>query len=266
MATMGHYMLDIRPTKGINLVIHLTKMVAATIATIMIVMISGNIAQADSKSLVWTKEYITVGQGNIDIEYYQTLKVGDLHKFSDTDKWMHEIEFEYGITDNWNVSIYQRWENQTNLGEEDSRYAGTKLEMRYTLEQDFIPVDILLYGEYKFPRVYSSDVHEIELKLGLSKTFGDWTVVYNQIVEDFVKNNTKSKKTQHEFAVGTFTEINNKWTLGLETTGNYTGHSWRMGPTIGYHRKKLGVAFGLLRGLNDDTDDLRTRLVVSVPF
>jgi len=225
-----------------------------------------NSTQADSKSLVWTKEYITVGQGNIDIEYYQTLKVDDMQAFSDTDKWMHEVEFEYGLTDNWDLSIYQRWENQTNLGEEDSRYAGTKIETRYKLEQDVLPVDILLYGEYKIPRVPSEDVHEIELKLGFSKTFGDWTVVYNQIVEDFVKNNTVGKKAQHEFAAGTFKEINSNWSLGLETTGNYTGHSWRMGPTIGYHSKKLGVAFGLLGGLNEETDDLRTRLIISVPF
>jgi len=249
-----------------------SKTFSAVLIALFITAASLQIAQADSKSLVWTKEYITVGEGNIDIEYYATLKQADIHD-TGTEKWIQEVEFEYGITDNWDISVYQVFEAKDRDDAEDTRHNGTKIETRYTLEQDVIPVDVLLYAEYVFPRVPTTDKHKLELKLGLSKTFGDFTFVYNQIIENFAKNNNTSKqgnnntkKTQHEFAGGVFTHINTAWTYGVETTGNYTSHSWRVGPTVGYHSKKIGVAAGLLRGLNNETDDLRARVIISVPF
>ena len=71
--------------------------------------LSSNFANADRRVYVWTYEYMTVPKGQMEIEYYLTTKISDLHNTARKNTWEHQLEYEFCITDRWDFAIYQRW-------------------------------------------------------------------------------------------------------------------------------------------------------------
>lgn len=230
---------------------------------ILVALFSGGIANADRRGYVWTYEYMTMPKGQSEIEYYLTTKVADLHKYKDKNIWQHQVEYEYGLTDRWDVAVYQRWQ-QTNTAKNDEfEYTGTKLRTRYRLgEKGKSLLDTLLYFEYIRPDG-SNEAEILEGKLVVAKDFGKFNVAYNQILK--VGINDKGGN-ENEYAMGVNYEFSPRWKVGLESTGNYTEDKYYIGPTVSWASEKFWVGLGGLRGLNDRSDDLKVRLIVGIPF
>ena len=222
-------------------------------------------AKADRRGYVWTYEYMTMPKGQMEIEYYLTTKIPDLHNTGKKNTWEHQLEFEYGITDKLDFAIYQRWQQtNTNTSTGDNfEYTGTKLRTRYRLgEKGKYLVDPLLYFEYIKPdSSLESDV--LEGKLILAKNFGKYNVAYNQILKVGINNDGQ---IEHEYALGLNYELNPRWKFGIESTGNYTSDKYYLGPTVSWSCEKFWVGAGFLRGINDRSDDLRARLIIGIPF
>ena len=218
---------------------------------------------ADRRSYVWTYEYQTMPKGVAEVEYYLTHKISDWHKYDDKNTWDHNVEFEYGLTDHWDVAIYQTW-NQTNTENEDTcDYTGSKIRTRYRIgEKNQLPIDILLYAEYILGDGPKNE-DKIEAKLILAKDFGRWNLAYNQIYEKEVKN---GDEFEHAYATGLSYEFSPVWKMGIESTGNYTEDKYYLGPTVSWASEKYWVNLGALRGLNDRSDDLQFRLIIGIPF
>ncbi|MHC4544147.1 MAG: hypothetical protein ACYTDW_06700 [Planctomycetota bacterium] len=232
-------------------------------ALLIIVIFSVNSAEADRRSYVWTYEYQTMPKGESEVEYYLTHKVPDFHKYDNKNTWEHQAEYEYGLTDRWDISIYQRWKQTNTKSDDKFEYTGTKLRTRYRLgEKEIYPLDTLLYLEYIRPD--SSDEAEImEGKIIVAKDFDKFNIAYNQILK--VGINDKGGN-ENEYALGMSYEFNPKWKFGFESTGNYTEDKYYIGPTVSWASEKFWVGVGLLRGLNDRSDDLRARLIMGIPF
>ncbi len=230
---------------------------------LLLFLLCSSMAYADRRGYVWTYEYMTMPKGASELEYYLTAKVPDLHKSDDRSTWEHQVEYEYGLTDHWDVAVYQRWEHTNTQVDDKFEYAGTKLRTRYRFgEKGMYPVDTLLYLEYIRPD--DSDSPEVlEGKLILAKDFGRFNVAYNQIVEDGISH---GGETEHAYAVGLNYEFNPAWRLGFESTGNLTEDKYYFGPTVSWAGERFWVALGGLRGLNDRSDDLRVRLIAGIPF
>lgn len=228
-----------------------------------VVVLGANSAKADRRGYVWTYEYQTMPRGHAELEYYITHKIPDSHKYSKKNSWQHQVELEYGLTDKWDIAVYQRWQ-QTNTSTNDKfEYTGSKARLRYRLgEKGTNFLDTLLYFEYIRPD--GSDGAEIfEGKLILAKDFGKYNVAYNQILK--VGLNGKGGN-ENEFAFGFNREFSPVLKLGLEMAGNYTEEKYYIGPTVSVASKKFWVALGALRGLNDRSDDFRFRLIAGFPF
>ena len=229
----------------------------------LMLMALSSAALADRRSYVWTYEYLTMPKGTAEIEYYLTHKISDWSNYDDKNSWDHYLELEYGLTDHWDVAVYQTW-NQTNTEEKDTcDYTGSKIRTRYRIgEKGQLPVDILLYAEYILgdgPKEYD----KFEGKLILAKDFGKWNLSYNQIYE------TKTKKahgSEHGYATGLSYEFSPTWKAGIESAGNYTEDKYYLGPTVSWASEKYWVNLGMLAGLNDESDDVRFRLIVGIPF
>lgn len=221
-------------------------------------------AQADRRSYIWSQEYQTMGKGEAEIEYYLTSKIPDLHKFDDKNTWEHQLELEYGLTDHLQMALYQRFQHTySTTADGDFDYTGSKLEGKYRIgEKGDLPLDTTLYVEYVRGEG-SNDKDKMEYKLILSKDFGIFNATYNQVIEHAV---AEANETAYEYTAGFFYEINPTWHLGIESTGNYTSDTYRMGPTISWACETHWIGVGLLRGLNDRTDDFRGRLIVGIPF
>ncbi|MHC4171373.1 MAG: hypothetical protein ACYST5_00315, partial [Planctomycetota bacterium] len=97
----------------------------------LLVLFAADTVNADRRGYVWTYEYMTMPKGQAEIEYYLTHKVPDFHNYDNKNTWQHQVEYEYGLTDRWDIAVYQRWQ-QTNTANDDKfEYTGTKLRTRY---------------------------------------------------------------------------------------------------------------------------------------
>ncbi|MDP2938342.1 MAG: hypothetical protein Q8N72_03800 [Candidatus Omnitrophota bacterium] len=217
---------------------------------------------ADRRSYVWTYEYMTMPAGMWELEYYLTTEVPNINK-SNINTLKQWLELEYGITDNWDVAMYQMWKFNNKRFENDSEYDGFKIRTRYKFGKkgQFI-VDPLLYLEYIRDDDFSKP-NVVEAKLILAKDLGNLNASYNQIIK---RNLEREGKTDHEYATGLNYAFFSAFKFGIESKGNYSKEKFAIGPTLSFSTRKLWVSLGAAFGLNKRTDDVQTRMIVGVPF
>ena len=217
---------------------------------------------ADRRSYVWTYEYQTMPKGHAEIEYYLTEEQKNIEK-AKPNTWKHWVELEYGITDHWDISMYQQFKQSNTESSNTFEYDGFKIRTRYRiLEKDKLPIDTLLYLEYirndnlEKPNVF-------EGKVILAKDLWDFNIAYNQIYKQELHS---GGKTEHEYAAGISYPVLTNFRVGIETKGNYTDRKYYIGPTLAWFTKKLWATIGAVGGLNKRSDDLQVRLLVGIPF
>lgn len=116
---------------------------------------------ADNRRDFWTYEYLTLSAGMGEFEFYTTLSSLDMKHSKGNTIAEHQFELEVGMTDRYDFSIYQIFEQKP---DKSLSYEGYKLRNRYRLgERGEYFVDPLLYFEYKGKPDFS--VHEIEGKI-----------------------------------------------------------------------------------------------------
>ena len=89
-------------------------------------------SHADRRSYVWTYEYKTMPKGMMELEYYQTLEFPDTNN-TKVSTWKQNVELEYGLTDRWDVSIYQNFKQANIASGGTFSYDGFKVRTRYRL-------------------------------------------------------------------------------------------------------------------------------------
>ncbi len=217
---------------------------------------------ADVRSYVWTYEYMTMAKGRAEFEYYLATEVADTAK-SNVNTWKHWLELEYGITDHWDVAVYQMWKQKNTATTSTSEYDGFKIRTRYRVgEKGRFFVDPLLYLEY----IRNDDLSKPnvgEAKLILAKDIGSLNISYNQVIK---RNLEKEGKTDHEYAAGISYRFLPAFKMGIESKGNYAKEECSVGPTFSFVANKFWVSFGAVFGLNERSNDLLARMIVGIPF
>lgn len=219
-------------------------------------------AHADWRKYVWTYEYMTMRKGSFELETYLTTEVPNLNK-SNVNTFKPLVELEYGITDRWDIAMYQQFKVSNKKEETDTEYDGFKLRTRYRIgEKNQFILDPLLYLEYIREEELSKP-NILEAKLVLAKDIGRYNISYNQIVKQELDNRGE---TENEYAFGAGYSFSNRLKLDLESKGNYTKEKYYLGPSVSFASRKFWAAFGILRGMNNRSDDLQTRLIIGIPF
>lgn len=220
-------------------------------------------SRADHRSYVWTYEYATMPPGVTEAEYYLTSKVPDMH-IREASAWQHQLEIEYGLTENWDISMYQMWKQSYGTNSASTfKYEGFKIRTRYKLFKagEFI-VDPLVYVEY----IRNADLAKpdvVEAKLVLAKDIGKFNVAYNQIVKLELG---EDGETEHEYAAGVKCDLLPGFNAGLEAKGSYSEHGHALGPVVSIETEKLWVSLGAAFGLNEKTDDVQARMIAGFAF
>ncbi len=218
-------------------------------------------SHADTRSYVWTYEYMTLPKGLTEVEYYLTSQITDTAK-SGINTWKHWLEFEYGITNRWDIGVYQMWKQANTESKSSLRNDAFKIRTRYKFAQKGrLWVDPELYFEYIRDENLSQP-NIGELKLILAKDVGNFNISYNQIFE----RNLEKGKSENEYAGGLNYTFSPYYTLGLESKGSYNGRETAIGPTLAWSNKFFWVSLGAAFGLNKRTDDLQSRMIVGIPF
>jgi hypothetical protein len=142
--------------------------------------LGSGLARADYKAFAHTYPHFTQPEGGLEVEWWVGMESQSLSNLGDTTLFEHRLEIEYGLTDRWDVSLYQVF--QQPLGEGLS-YDSVRVESRFqiTRKQQWW-VDLLGYLELERP----ADLHEpweLEGKLIACKDLGPFFIQTNWVAE-----------------------------------------------------------------------------------
>src|SRR5215468_863925 len=140
-------------------------------------------AHADRRAYGVTYEAVTAPRGELDVETWTTFAPQGEVDGGPSSRGLREmVELEYGITDRWDVALYNMLDITS--GDTESGYAGLKIETRYrpTDRGEWL-VDPVFY--FEFQQLFRGDANQkYEAKLILAKDFGKVNVAANLAVEE----------------------------------------------------------------------------------
>jgi hypothetical protein len=227
-------------------------------------------ARADRRAFGHVYEYQTMPQGGLDLEIWNTQTRPDLGQ--DPTAFELQLETEYGITDHWDIALYQNFSQGAEIGA-SFQYASTAVETRYRFaDRGELPVDVLGYFEIKKP-LAGGDL-ELEWKAILARDLGPVTVAANLIAELEIEDG------EAEFipgwALGVSYEAVPALKLGVETFGAFEPEdaadgtesrvveAW-LGPAVSWAPSpKLWILASGAFGLTEHSDDFIARLIVGI--
>ena len=222
-------------------------------------MIFSNIVWADKRSFVWTYEYQTMEAGEVELEHYLSFSTPSSKSFSGVTTTEHNVEIEIGMTDRFDVGIYQVFKQ---VPESQFQYSGYKLRFRYRLgEKGNYFIDPLLYFEYKGKPDFSG--HGYEGKLILAKDFGNINIAINPVIEyEYEENEWESEL---KYNAGISYKLGRLLKIGLETRGSDNGHY--IGPVISHGTGKAWVALGSAIAVTDiknNKPEMMIRMILGI--
>lgn len=223
-------------------------------------------AFADRRSYVWTYEYLTMVKGEVELEFYNTVEWKDKSD-SKTNTWKPWLEIEYGITDNWDISLYQQFKqtNSSKSADVKFEYDGMKIRTRYKIgEKGSFFVDPLLYFEWKRNDDFTVP-NTLETKLILGKDFDRLNLSFNYILDD-IELASHAKPAAHKYASGISYEFDPSFKLGFEFNGSFSAEKHYFGPSISFAGSKIWTTIGTAYGLNNKSDYVQVRTLLGIFF
>ncbi len=235
-------------------------------------------AFADRRAYGVTYEAVTAPQGELDVETWSTFAPKGEVSGGPSSRGIREmIEIEYGVTDHWDVALYNMLDVITS-GETKSGYAGLSLETRYRpSDRGEWPIDPVFY--FEFQELFRGDARQkYEAKLILAKDIGNVNIATNVALEE-ERTTDPSWNTEIEYAFATSYAFSPAWVLGAEVfgkaekgeTGHLSSRNWA-GPALSW----AGGGRGALRGswvtlaggagLGGEADPYYARLIIGLQF
>lgn len=207
------------------------------LAALAIAIAIPNLSHADRRSFVWNYEAKTMQKGEAEIEYYLTGSVSKADGAVDEDlTFEHRAEVEYGVTDNFDVAMYQVFRQ---VEGEELRYRGYKVRGRYRfgdIGQRFI--DPLIYLEVHHNPL--SEEVTFEQKIVLAKNINNFIIALNLTTEQEIKYKDNAKEYLFKPSLALGYQIRPWITVALEmedralsiSPGGFDHNSFHVGPTI----------------------------------
>lgn len=248
----------------------ITFIFSAAAATLLLALPAG----ATSRPLPFTYPNETLPEGQLELEVYTD--VNPLRVYANGDDptsrklwepgYVLQSEFEYGITDRWELGFYQVFEaTPQNGGDNSLRFDGLKWRIRTRLaEPGQWPVDVGLYFELETLH----DELAFEEKINLQRRIGRLRLMANLWVEQEIERPLDGKASELEFVINptvggvyevtpTFQPGVEYWSRGvLEPEGEGQARhdaavQHYLGPTVHLNFGKLWWSAGLYAHLND---------------
>ena len=220
-------------------------------------------AKADERRFTYTYEPEVLPQGGMEFEQWITLrtqrtKEGDV-KQDNFNRWELREELEYGVTDNYSVSLYLntasesfRDFNQNPPADVSNfKFEGISIENRYMLLNPANhAVGLTFYLEPRF----AGDEAEIEEKVILGQRYGDWKWAFNVVHATEWADNLHSIEGELELDFGVARDLGKHWSLGLEVRDHNElpdYRSWEntavfVGPVLSYRQEKWWAALTVM--------------------
>lgn len=219
----------------------MTQNMIRCLAGLMAVVAISPFAAADPRPFTLSNDVYSIGKGNFEYEQYVTWRhhTDDNPSYNRFD-FRHEIEF--GVADNFDVSIYAaNWRYQDSSGFTGTKYDSSGGEGILYLSN---PVtDVIgagIYAEFLF----GPDFFEFEQKLLLQKDIGNWTFLYNAIIETEIERGNTNNEVEGVLgqSVGVAYSLSPQWIVGGELKAEWEFEDWDhhvntavyLGPVVSY--------------------------------
>jgi len=236
-------------------------------------------AAADRRAYGETYEAVTAPKGELDVELWTTYaRLGEIDGGPASRGVRQMIELEYGITDRWDMALYNMFDAIT-TGDTSSGYAGAKLETRYRpIPRGSWIVDPIFYLEAA-ERLRGDAKQSLEGKLIVARDFGRVNTALNAAFEG-ERLNDGSLHPELEWAFGTSYAISPALIFGGEVFGKDEpgdpGMPWQhrawAGPAISFAAgtgsimRGIWVTLAAGGGLTPASDHYYGRTVVGLQF
>lgn len=235
-------------------------------------------AHADRRAYGVTYEAVTAPQGELDVETWSTFAPQGEVDGGPSSRGIREmVELEYGITDHWDVALYNMLDMITS-GDTQSGYAGLKVETRFRpSDRGEWPVDPVFY--FEFQQLFRGDANQTyEGKLILAKDIGNVNLAANVALEE-ERTTTPAWNTELEYAAGASYALSPAWIVGAELfgkaekgeMGGIENRSWA-GPAVSWAAGGRGMLRGVWvtlaggAGLGGEADPYYARAIVGFQF
>ena len=222
-----------------------------------------NAARADEKRFTYSYEPETLPEGGMELEQWITLRTqrtkGAQVQQQNYNKWELREELEYGVTDNYSVSLYLNTASESyrdfskSPAEDYSKFefTGISIENRYlVLNPANHSMGLTLYLE---PR-YSGDEAEVEEKIIVGQRHGDWKWAINLTHATEWSENLHQTEGELEVSFGLARDLNPHWSVGVEFRDHNELPDYRrwentalfLGPAVSYRQEKWWAAFTVM--------------------
>jgi hypothetical protein len=215
-------------------------------------------ALATDRRFTYTYEPETLPAGAKEFEQWITLGLGRTKNVGQENfnRWDFREEFEYGVTDNYQIALYLNGRNTSyrdasRSDVSDFSFEGVSLENKYNLLNPATkPVGVSLYLE----GTYSGTEAEIEQKLIFGQRHGNWKWALNLTHATEWEDNLHEVEGELEGTVGIARDLGKRWTLGLELRSitkipsyeEFETTALYLGPTVSYRQDNWWAAFSVL--------------------
>lgn len=205
--------------------------------------------RATERIFTYSYEPETLPKGAFEYEQWLTLRAGRNASVGQDDfnLWEFRHEFEYGLTDNYTLSLYvnyslERFRDPVRHSRtSDWSFDGISLENRYLLLNPAEhAVGLALYLE---PR-YSGEQAELEEKLIVGQRFGEWKWALNLTHATEWEDDFRKTEGELELSLGLARFLGKHWSVGLEARDHnelpeyaeWENTAFYLGPVVSYRR------------------------------
>lgn len=216
-------------------------------------------AQANEHIFTYTYEPETLPAGAREFEQWATLRAGRNAMVGQKDyqRWEIRDEFEYGVTDNYTLSLYlngytESFRNpESGQADAHTEFSGISMENRYlVLDPAHHAVGLTLYLEPTLSR----DGGELEQKIILGQRQGDWKWAVNLTHATEWADSFHETEGEVELTAGLARYLGTRWTLGVEARDHNELPEYKewentavfLGPTASYRRENWWATLGIL--------------------
>ena len=231
-------------------------------------------AHAGVRHFTYIYEAVTSAPGSVDVENWVTWsRTTDPQRVDEVD-FRHE--FEFGITDKFQASVYLAdWFYAADPEHSRFTYSDSAVELIYNLTNPVVdPLGLSIYEEIRA----GDRVFELESKVIAQKDIGPLILAYNATLEA-VWQGTGLEDRQGEFqqALGASYEISQRLSTGVEMLHEFVFPEWRdnqrirnffIGPNVSFRHRNWFVTVTALAQATDTVDeaDFQMRTIFGIGF
>jgi hypothetical protein len=219
--------------------------------------------RADERRFTYVYEPELLPKGGVEFEQWLTLRTqrekGADVRQGNYNLWEIREELEYGVTDNYSVSLYLNTSSESfrdhsqspPVDRSDFRFDGVSIENRYmVLNPVEHAIGLTLYLEPRF----AGDAAEIEEKIIVGQRYGDWKWAANLSHATEWSDNLHTTEGELEASIGLARDLGKHWSLGLEIRDHNELPDYRLwentalfaGPVLTYRQEKWWAALTVL--------------------